>query len=241
MIDTHSHINSKDLSNVQSEIDFINKLGYLDYIINVGLDIDTSIESCEISANDQKFYSSIGVHPLYEGNVNKLIEIYNNNERKIVAIGETGLDSKEMISSQITKLIYQIELANFLELPIIIHSNNTNKEVIEILKKHFPKYGFVFHCFQPDTEIANKIIEMGGYISFGTPITKSNAKRSLEVIKMLPIDRILIELDYPYMSNNPVLDGKNVFNRVREIKNISYSDLECQLDSNARRLFKKLI
>lgn len=241
MIDTHSHINSRDFDNVGKEIAFINALPYLNAVINVGLNIETSSEVIDISRKNSKFYSSIGIHPLYEGDVNKLIELYEKDKSKVVAIGETGLDYKGPLNSQTIKFIYQIELANRLELPLIIHSNNTNREVINILKSHCPRFGFVFHCFQPDLEIANEIVNMGGFLSFASPITKPNAKKSLEVIRYLPIDRILIELDYPYMSNDPIIDGKNVFNKIKELRWLSYLALERQLDSNARRLFKKLV
>ena len=242
MVDTHSHINSVDFRDVQFEIDFINSLMYLDSIINVGMDLRTSSEAVYIGNNNSKFYSTLGIHPLYDGNVGNLFQLYMKSPKdKIVAVGETGLDSNGDIYSQRIKFIEQIELANRLELPLIIHSNNANREVINILKSHYPRFGFVFHCFQPDIEIAQEIVNMGGFLSFASPITKPNAVRSLEVIKTVPIDRILIELDYPYMSINPTVDGRNIFNKLRELRGLTYIGLERQLDSNARRLFRNLI
>ncbi len=241
MIDTHAHYNSSDLKNLQAEIELINKSD-LTAIINVGLDLKSSIECINISNNNEKFFATIGVHPLHNGNVEDLQHLYNISKTdKVVAIGETGLDIGGDIKKQTYKFIQMIEFANSLKLPVIIHARGTNQEVIDILQSHMPQYGFVFHCFQPNIEIARQIIKLGGYISVASPITKPTASKSLQVISEIPIEHLLIELDYPYMSQTPVIDGKNTFNKIREIKNMTKSDLEQQLDGNAKRLFRKLL
>lgn len=238
MIDTHAHFNSKDLKNLRDEIIRVNNINYLNKVINVGLDYETSKEAIEISEREPKFYATIGIHPLHNGNIEDLLKLRITD--KVVAIGEIGLDTDGDFLLQRERFIKQIELANFLELPIIIHSKNSNERVLKIFKYVYPLYSFVFHCFQPDIDIAKEIIKLGGYLSFATPITRVNAKRSLEVIKLTPIENILIELDYPYMSMNPINDGKQVFNRIKELKGYSYNQLEKQLDENAKRLFRKL-
>lgn len=243
MIDTHAHFNSNDLKNLKQEIQRIESLEYLDKIINVGLDYQTSKETVAISQRSSKFYATLGIHPLHNGNIASLMELYESLDcSKVVAVGETGLDSStgEDIGIQQKKFIETINFANDVDLPVIIHSNNTNKQVIEILKENLPQAGFVFHCFQPDLDIMEEIIKMKGYISVATPIIRPTAKKSLEVIKNIPIERLLIELDYPYMSENPKIDGKNVFNKVKEIRKLTHNELEDILDSNAKRLFKKL-
>ena len=238
MIDTHAHFNSKNLKNLRDEIIRVNNINYLDKVINVGLDYETSKEAIEISEKEPKFYATIGIHPLHAGCVYELSDLRITD--KVVAIGEIGLDTDGDFLLQREKFIKQVELANFLELPIIIHSKNSNERALKIIKDKYPQYGFVFHCFQPDIDIAKEIIKLGGYLSFATPITRVNAKRSLEVIKQTPIENILIELDYPYMSMDPINDGKRVFNRIKELKGFNYNDLEKQLDENAKRLFRKL-
>lgn len=243
MIDTHAHFNSKDLKNLTEEIKALNQISYLDKVINVGLDYETSGEVIDINLREKKFYGTLGVHPLKNGTIDSILALYrNSNCSKIVAIGETGLDKSNMddFNGQVKRFIETIELSNFLRLPLVIHYNNANKEVMAILKDHFPKYGFVFHCFQPDLEILDKIVKMGGYISVGTPITRPTAKRSLEVIKEVPIENLLIELDYSYMSMKSKTNGRNGFNRVRTIRGYRYSEMERVLDENAKRLFKKL-
>ncbi len=238
MIDTHAHFNSKDLKNLRDEIIRVNNINYLNKVINVGLDYETSKEAIEISEREPKFYATIGIHPLHNGNIEDLLKLRITD--KVVAIGEIGLDTDGDFLLQRERFIKQIELANFLELPIIIHSKNSNERVLKIFKDVYPLYSFVFHCFQPDIDIAKEIIKLGGYLSFATPITRVNAKKSLEVIKLTPIENILIELDYPYMSMNPINDGKQVFNRIKELKGYSHENLESQLDENAKRLFRKL-
>ena len=196
----------------------------------------------ELSNREEKFYSVIGIHPLYEGTLESINELYYQSDTsKIVGIGETGLDSSSDLEMQERKFHESIDLANNTQLPLVIHSNNTNYECLKIIEKHKPKYGFVFHCFQPNLEVLDCIMKMGGFISLGTPITRVNAKKSLEVIRNVDINQLLIELDYPYMSENAQIDGRNVFNRIRELRGYSYREMEHILDNNAKRLFRKVI
>lgn len=240
MIDTHAHISSKDVPNLEREVTRINGSD-LTAVINVGIDLETSKEVIDIGNSNEKFFSAVGVHPLSDGCIDDISRLLNScNNKKIVAIGETGLDANGDMNRQMHKFIESIKLANYLGLPIIIHANGTNRLVIKVLKEYTPQYGFVFHCFQPDIEILCEIIELGGYISVATPIIRPTAKKSLEVIKIIPIGRLLIELDYPYMSTNPTVDGIAVFNRIRELRGVSKRNLETTLDSNARTLFKRL-
>ncbi len=241
MIDTHAHINSNVLKNLKEEIIKINNSA-LDRVINIGCNYDTNIEALAIAGNYSKFYASLGVHPLMDGNIEDILSIfmYSNNSKYVVAIGETGLDTSGDLDIQKKKFIESIELANFLHLPIIIHSNNTNKLVLDILKHHPTHYGFVFHCFQPNLDDAREIIKRDGFISVGTPITRPTAKKSLEIVKNIPLDNLLIETDYPYMSDFPRIDGKLIFKRIQELRNLEFDELELALDNNAKRLFYKL-
>lgn len=241
MIDSHGHINTQDVQNINTEVDKINRLKYLKAFVNVGLDYKTSGETIELSTQNNKFYSVIGVHPLYEGNIQSIYDLYQQQDNtKVVGIGETGIDSMKDEKEQIYKFIASIELANTLHLPLIIHANNTNELVIKTLHENRPLYGFVFHCFQPNIEVLNQIMQMEGHISLGTPITRKTAKKSLEVIQKVDIYHLMIELDYPYMSQNAVLDGKNVFDRIKTERHMEKEELEQILDDNTKRFFKKM-
>lgn len=204
-IDTHMHINSIVTNNFDDDIKSINN-GFLEKVINVGLNFQTSKEGVIIADSNSKFYSSVGIHPLYiEGEeINSLISLLDD-DKKIVAIGEIGLDTlNDNLESQQDYLIKQIDIANNYHLPVIIHANNTNQKIIQIFDEYIsPKYGCVFHCFQPNLEILDELIKRGYYISFAGRVTYQNAKKSLEVAKRVPNDLFLIETDSPYISPEP--------------------------------------
>ena len=248
LIDTHAHYNSADLENLNNEIISINSNKVISNIINVGIDYGISKDTIDISLNNSKFYSTIGVHPLKEGSIEVLNYLCDNCDlRRVVAIGETGIDTNGNVDEQIKKLIASIILANKMKLPVIIHSNTTknfnidaNKLCIEIIKKCKPQYGFVFHCFQPNLEDLNEILKLGGYISIGPMILKKNAKKSLDVVRNVSINSLLIETDYPYLTKNHDEDLFNIFNKVCLLKNMNKYCMEDYLNGNAKRLFYKI-
>lgn len=248
LIDTHVHYNSESLSDLKEKIIIANKNYHLINLVNIGLDYSTSKEVVEIANMNKKFYASIGIHPLYEGEISSLIHLYNIvDNKKIVAIGETGIDTNESIYNQIDKMIDSIHLANKFHLPVIIHANtvsksyqSANKLCISLIKMYKPQYGFLFHSFQPDIDDLKEILKMGGYISVGPMLLKKNAMKSLEVVRQVPMDRLLIETDYPYLTDSPGIDRLFIFNRICQLKNINRYDCMKELNENAKRLFYKM-
>lgn len=248
-IDSHMHINSIVSKNIEKEILDINNNSNLKNVINVSLNSETAKESIIISNSNAKFYSAIGIHPLYVENqsIDDLYDIALNE--KVVAIGEIGLDTtKDNIELQKKYLIEQISIANALNLPVIIHANNSNKLVIEIFERYIkPKEGCVFHCFQPDIDDLNYLIRNNYYISFAGRITYKNAKKSLEVAKSVPNDLFLVETDSPYISPEPVRNLVNqssnikyIIEKLALIKDMSYLEIEEITTENTKRLFKKI-
>lgn len=248
-IDSHMHINSIVSKNIEKEILDINNNSNLKNVINVSLNSETAKESIIISNSNAKFYSAIGIHPLYVENqsIDDLYDIALNE--KVVAIGEIGLDTtKDNIELQKKYLIEQISIANSLNLPVIIHANNSNKLVIEIFERYIkPKEGCVFHCFQPDIDDLNYLIRNNYYISFAGRITYKNAKNSLEVAKSVPNDLFLVETDSPYISPEPVRNLVNqssnikyIIEKLALIKDMSYLEIEEITTENTKRLFKKI-
>ena len=248
-IDSHMHINSIVSKNIEKEILDINNNSNLKNVINVSLNSETAKESIIISNSNTKFYSAIGIHPLYVENqsIDDLYDIALNE--KVVAIGEIGLDTtKDNIELQKKYLIEQISIANALNLPVIIHANNSNKLVIEIFERYIkPKEGCVFHCFQPDIDDLNYLIRNNYYISFAGRITYKNAKKSLEVAKSVPNDLFLVETDSPYISPEPVRNLVNqssnikyIIEKLALIKDMSYLEIEEITTENTKRLFKKI-
>ena len=248
-IDSHMHINSIVSKNIEKEILDINNNSNLKNVINVSLNSETAKESIIISNSNAKFYSAIGIHPLYVENqsIDDLYDIALNE--KVVAIGEIGLDTtKDNIELQKKYLIEQITIANALNLPVIIHANNSNKLVIEIFERYIkPKEGCVFHCFQPDIDDLNYLIRNNYYISFAGRITYKNAKKSVEVAKSVPNDLFLVETDSPYISPEPVRNLVNkssnikyIIEKLALIKDMSYLEIEEITTENTKRLFKKI-
>ena len=248
-IDSHMHINSIVSKNIEKEILDINNNSNLKNVINVSLNSETAKESIIISNSNAKFYSAIGIHPLYVENqsIDDLYDIALNE--KVVAIGEIGLDTtKDNIELQKKYLIEQITIANSLNLPVIIHANNSNKLVIEIFERYIkPKEGCVFHCFQPDIDDLNYLIRNNYYISFAGRITYKNAKKSVEVANSVPNDLFLVETDSPYISPEPVRNLVNqssnikyIIEKLALIKDMSYLEIEEITTENTKRLFKKI-
>lgn len=248
-IDSHMHINSIVSKNIEKEILDINNNSNLKNVINVSLNSETAKESIIISNSNAKFYSAIGIHPLYVENqsIDDLYDIALNE--KVVAIGEIGLDTtKDNIELQKKYLIEQISIANSLNLPVIIHANNSNKLVIEIFERYIkPKEGCVFHCFQPDIDDLNYLIRNNYYISFAGRITYKNAKKSVEVANSVPNDLFLVETDSPYISPEPVRNLVNqssnikyIIEKLALIKDMSYLEIEEITTENTKRLFKKI-
>ena len=258
-IDTHTHVNSLMVSDVSKSIELINKDDTLSNVINVGVDIETSRESVNIANNNSKFYSTVGIHPLYVGDkyddYRELDSLYHMITGKVVAIGEIGLDidwgnySEKNILNQKIYLIEQINLANSLGLPVVIHSSNANKQVIEVFEKYVkPQYGCVFHCFQPDLEDLEYIVSNGFYISFAGKITYKTAKKSIDVLKAVPDDLFLVETDSPYICPEPFKrDDINcssnlhfIIDRIADLKEVSSDSIEKLTEDNAKKLFKRM-
>lgn len=250
VIDSHMHINSLLLEDKQKYINNINNSSYIESVVNVGLNLKSSKESLLISKINSKFYTSVGIHPLYieSQNLDDLYQLASND--KVVAIGEIGLDNtKSNFYIQKKYLIKQIIIANELHLPVIIHSNNSNKFVIEIFEKYVkPQYGCVFHCFQPNLDDLKYLIDNGYYISFAGRITYKTAKKSIEVAKIVPNDLFLVETDSPYISPEPLKGEINkssnikyIIEKIAEIKGMSCKDIENITTNNTKRLFKNKI
>ena len=244
IIDSHMHINS-ELDN-KDEIIQINNCREIESVINVGIDTTTSKECIEIANKYPKFYASAGIHPLRAGNsrVNSIFELAASH--KIVAVGEIGLDSNKdgydsnlVYEKQKEVLIKQILIANELKLPVIIHSNNTNRIILEIFKTVRPMYGCVFHCFQPNLEDLKILMDYGYYISFAGRITKPTAKLSLEVAKIVPKDRFLVETDSPYLEPvNRTIYINQVVNKLAEVMETTPDEITRITNENTKRLFK---
>lgn len=251
LIDSHAHL----MDEMYSEMDIekiINNAHENDVaiIINIGYDKSSSIKALEIAENHKDIYAVVGLHPdecNFENIDLDFIKDLSNSD-KVVGIGEIGLDyhydstNKE---NQIKHFISQIELANTLKLPTIIHSRDADMDMLKTLKEHTPKYGFVMHCFSSSVEIAKEVLKLGGYISLAGTVTFKNANNLLEVAKLVPDDKLLVETDCPYLSPEPKRGRLNepanvkfTAQKIAELKNISLEELAKITTANAKRFYK---
>ena len=249
-IDSHMHVNHLVLMDPLSTIEKVNQDPLLESVINVGLQLESSFEAVQIAQGNSKFFAAVGVHPLYINNPD-LCQLYPLAEnKKVVAIGEIGLDdTNSNYQEQIDCFTRQIIIANELHLPVIIHSNHTNKEIIHLFKTVVkPRYGCVFHCFYPDLEDMYYLTNQGYYISFAGKITYKNAKKSLVVARQVPDDFYLVETDSPYLAPEPFRGEENhssnisyIIHRLAEVKEKSDEEIETQTVQNTKTLFKKMV
>ena len=250
LIDTHSHIYyEKYKDDLDEVIDRAEKNG-VKKIICVGTDLDSSIKSLEISNKYNNVFCAIGYHPhesskTIDNYLNELEEI--SKEDKVVAIGETGLDYYYNYSGpeiQKKRFIEQIELANSLELPVVIHNRESDDDLYNILEKYHPKG--VIHCFSSDFDYAIKIIKLGIILSFTGIITFKNSTLH-DVIEKIDLSKFMIETDSPYLTPEPYRGKRNepsyvyfIANKIAEIKDISIEEIINHTTKNALNLFNKM-
>ena len=212
IIDSHCHLNYLKLENGLTLEQIIKnaKSSSVDKIITVGVAWNELEEIKNIANKFEDVFYSVGVHPseldTHQPTAEELIKISNNF--KCVAIGETGLDffynDKNTKKQQIDKFVNHITAGKTVKKPVIVHTRSAKQETLEVLKsERVENCGGILHCFTEDYDMAKKAIDMGMYISFSGILTFKNAKDIQEVAKKLPLDRILIETDAPYLTPTP--------------------------------------
>ncbi len=249
LFDTHAHYNDEKFDLDREEI--INKI-YNDGItktVCVGYDLEKSKMAIKIAEEHDFIYATCGISPndiedFSDENL-KIIEEISKN-KKVVAIGEIGLDyywNKENKESQKELFIKQIEIANKLSKPIVIHNRDAVMDTLQILKEHPVEKTGIFHCCPLNPELIKEGLKLGFYISFSGNITFKNAK-SFDAVSIVPMDKILIETDSPYLSPEPFRGTRNTSSNVRlvaqkiaEIKKISLNEVSQKTYQNAERVY----
>lgn len=226
LFDSHCHLDDEKFEeDRQAVIENIFSSG-VTKLISAGYSLESSKRALELANSYSQIYTVSGISPNdIPENVEKLQEEINEIEtlaknKKVVGIGEIGLDyywNKENKELQKVAFIKQIELANKLELPIVIHTREAVMDTIEILKKHPVNKKGVFHCCPLNPELIKEALKLGFYISFAGPVTFKNSKNADEVIRLVPDDKMLIETDSPYLSPEPNRGKRNDSSNVRFI------------------------
>lgn len=249
LIDAHTHVNFKDFDD---DFDVVIKraLEADIWMINVGTDMEMSQRAVELAHKyPEGVYSAVGIHPNdFSKEADFRLIAKMAEDEKVVGIGETGLDyfrtkEKEDQARQIDFFLKHIEIAKKVKKPIIIHCREAHSDVVQILKANAEGVSGVIHFFTGNLDDVKKYLDLGFYVSFAGVVTFTRDYD--EVVKWVPLDRMLVETDAPFVAPVPERGKRNEpFNarytaqKLAEIKGVSFEDIALQTTKNARELFK---
>lgn len=251
--DSHSHLNDEKFDEDRYQLIEKFKKESITKFLTCGYNLKSSKDAIEISKKCNFTYATCGISPNdIPQNVEELWKDVDQikqlaSQKNVVAIGEIGLDyywNKE--NSDIQKELFkkQIEIANDLDLPIVIHTRDAVMDTLAILKENPVKKKGVFHCCPLNIELVKEGLKLGFYISFSGVVTFKNSKNAEEIIKMVPIKNILIETDSPYLSPEPVRGTRNtpinvkyIAEKISKVKGLSIEDVAKITYTNAENLF----
>lgn len=254
VFDSHAHYDDEkfeiDRDNIIQEI---HRSG-VEKIISAGYSLEASKKAIELSKRYDFIYATCGISPndiedIKIEDLEQIQTLAKENTEDIVAIGEIGLDyywNKENKEKQKDIFIKQIEIANELNLPIVIHTREAVMDTIDILKNKITcNQKGVFHCCPLNIELIKEALKLGFYISFAGPITFKNSKNAEEIIKYVPLDKILIETDSPYLAPEPVRGTRNnssnlkyIVQKIATVKETSEEEIEKATYDNTCRIFR---
>lgn len=251
IFDTHAHYDDEAFDEDRDQL--INSLpeNGVVKVVNVGASLKMSEASLELSKKYPHVYAAIGIHPdeAKEADEQGLMKIRKMIENpKVVAVGEIGLDyywNKENKDIQKKAFVDQLDIAKEYKLPVIIHSRDAAEDTMKILKEENAGInGGVVHCFSYSPEIAKEAVKMGFNIGVGGVLTFKNGKKAKEVVEVIPLDRIVIETDCPYLAPVPFRGKRNsslylpyVVEMIAEIKNIDKEEVIRETYKNGCRMY----
>ncbi len=250
MIDTHAHLLYFD--DVDEIINSMESQG-IENIVTIGTTVEDSADSIALAEKHKNIYATVGIYPEYsnlttEEDLKKLKELAKHE--KVVAIGEIGLDyHNEVFDAEAQKKLFiqQLEIADELSLPFCIHCRKAVSDLYEVLSthKHLIKYGGLMHCYSEGAEWVKKFIDLGMYISFSGNITYKKSDRSF--LKDIPLDRIVVETDAPYLSPEPRRGKENrpeyvklTAERIADELEMSYEKFDEIVTKNAKTFYFKI-
>ena len=250
LFDTHAHLNDPAFDPDREEL--MNGLAAkgVGLVMNAGCSLESSRDIVNMTAKYPWLYGSVGSHPDSADEVNEeVIEEYRKlcQNEKIKAIGEIGLDYYyEDIPREIQQKAFrmQMQLAKELDMPVIVHEREAHDDGMRIVKE-FPKVKGVFHCYSGSAEMARQLVNMGWYIGFTGVLTFKNARKAVETAASIPLDRIVIETDCPFMAPEPFRGKRNdpgylyrMAERLAEIRGITPEEAAAATTENAKRLYR---
>ena len=248
IIDTHAHYDDRQFeSDFEQLIDEMRQNG-VEKIITCGVTLENSEKVLQMCEKCDILYAAVGVYPhethKQPFDAEKLEQLAKH--KKCVAIGEIGLDyfyDDSPVDTQIEVLKSQIEVANELNLPITFHDRDAHQDSLEILKKYKPKG--VVHCYSGSVEMAKEIVKIGMSLGIGGVLTFKNARVLPDVVKEIPLEKLVLETDAPYMAPVPYRGKRNrsdyiihIAERIAKIKGISVEEVLKATNNNAKEIFK---
>lgn len=248
--DSHAHYNDEKFKEDREEVIKETFENGVSHFIISGYNLESSKKAIEIANKYENTYAIIGISPNDAQDANKVeqIEELANKFKKIVGIGEIGLDyywNRENKEIQKQLFIKQIDLANKLNKPIIIHTRDAIYDTLEILKEKVVIKKGIFHCCPLNRELVKEALNLGYYISLSGVITFKNAKNANEIINMIPEDRLLIETDSPYLSPEPLRGKRNtcinvryVAEKIANVKGKMIEEIAEITNQNAKKVFE---
>jgi len=252
LIDSHAHLEMPEFDQDRDEVIQRAKKQGIGYIITIGIQIPEAEKAIALAETYDWIYAAIGIHPHYaqeidENTYSKLEHLAAHS--KVKAFGEIGLDFYRNLSRQdvqVRRFRELIQIGKKLRLPLIIHDRNAHQEILTILREENGfDWGGVIHCFSGDYEMAKKCLDQGFYISIPGTITFKNATSLQEVVKKIPLERIIVETDAPFLAPLPFRGKRNepsyvkyTAEKVGELKNKSFEEVAHQTSENTKHLFK---
>lgn len=259
LFDSHAHLDDERF-NEDREVLISQIHEEIEGFVSAGYSLEGSKKAVELSKKYEYIYATCGISPndipqteeelwIMLKEIKNLVK-ENIENKKIVAIGEIGLDyywekDEDKRILQRKAFIEQIKLANEFNLPIVIHTREAVMDTLDILKKNEVYKKGVFHCCPLNRELVKEGLKLGFYISFAGPVTFKNSKNANEIISMVPNDRILIETDSPYLSPEPLRGKRNdprnvkyIARKISEVKGITLEEVADITYNNAKRIFE---
>jgi TatD DNase family protein len=251
IIDSHAHLDMEEFNEdleavIERAVD-----GGIERIITIGIDPESTVKAIDIASRYSFIYATAGVHPhdAERATDEVLLELQSlAKNKKIVAWGEIGLDffrNRASREKQLKAFNTQLEIAHELDLPVIIHNREADKETIEILKAH--RNGIhkgVIHCFSSDYDTALTFIDMGFYISIPGVVTFANAGKLKDVVKRIPLDRMIVETDCPFLAPVPNRGKRNeplyvtyTARMIAELRGITFEEVAEVTTINSKNLY----
>lgn len=250
LFDTHAHYDDERFDGDREALLAGMPEKNVGLIVNPGCDISSSRTAVALAESFDFVYAAVGIHPencgdFAPGMIDRLRQMAKNP--RVVAIGEIGLDyywaENPPRELQQEVLRRQLGLAEELDLPVIIHDRDAHRDTLDIVRE-FPRVRGVFHCFAGSAEMARELIKMGWMLSFNGAVTFKNAKKAPEVIAAVPLEKLMIETDAPYLTPVPHRGERNdssyvclVAEKIAQIKGLTPEEVEKATWENGRRFF----